>query len=105
MSKSRSKSSFTADSPSLSPPVEVQDDENQRVATDTLIMMGADEPVRTRSSAMSMVTSHHEQGGQEDDEEKANTSLGYAVKKKVLHFTVSNSGNKISILMRPCSKT
>lgn len=91
MSKSRSKTTFTADSPSQSP---VQDDENERVATDTLMMMGADEPVRTRSSAMSMITSHHEQGGrQKDDQEKENTNLGYAVKKKVLHFTVSRNNN------------
>lgn len=82
--------------------VEEEDDEEDDDVADTLIMMGAGEPVKTNSGSNRTVTSsssrpqnsaralsglHHEDIV--DADEKAKRSFSMAIKTKVLHFTVS----------------
>lgn len=85
--RTRSKESTFAsgDSPGLAD----HDDELQEIQAAHSFIMG-EEPVRTRSSAMAMVSNVNEHGVQVDEgEEKGHGGLGLSVKKKVLHFTVS----------------
>jgi hypothetical protein len=85
--RTRSKESTFAsgDSPDLAD----ADEELQEIQAAHSFMMGDDQPVRTRSSAMATVSNVNRDGQQDVEDEKGHGGLGLTVKRKVLHFTVS----------------
>jgi hypothetical protein len=113
---SHQKRTAAHDSPSLSPAdvdfgnanEEEDEDESEEGIADTLVMMGAGEPVKTNSGSngaserrMTRVLSGlHEDT---DDDEKASRSLRLAVKTKVLHFTVSVDGSPLGVTLTSSS--
>jgi hypothetical protein len=101
-----SPAEVTADSPSLSPigATALEEggdgDEDEEIIAHSLIGMGAGEPVKTTtrgsnhpsySSRPKRVLSrlHEPDQDNEEESEKKDRSLSLAIKRKVLHFTVS----------------
>lgn len=82
--RSKESTNGPVDSPSLT-----THDDVEQLNFNHYIGIGAGEPVRTRSSAPAMISSRTEQGMLAEDDEKGRIGMKMAVKRKVLHFTVS----------------